>query len=100
MHNDFLQPDITAKTLEYVHITEKEKDISEDLIQKGYLVKKECRDLEKIGLQSFYELKLPFQGVSTLENGQRCKKYQLLKVGGSNAFLGKRHGKNLTGVLQ
>ena len=46
MHNDFLQPDITAKTLEYVHITEKEKDISEDLIQKGYLVKKECRNLE------------------------------------------------------
>ena len=91
MHNDFLRPDITAKTLEYVHITEKEKDIAEDLIQKGYLVKKECQSLENIELQSFYELKLPFQGVSTLVTGQRCKNYQLSEVGGSNAFLGKRN---------
>jgi len=39
MHEDFLVPEITAKTLEYVHITEKEKDVAEDLLQKGYLVK-------------------------------------------------------------
>ena len=54
-------------------------------------MKKECRNLENIELQSFYELKLPFQGVSTLETGQRCKKYQLSEVGGSNTFLGKRN---------
>ena len=53
-------------------------------------MKKECRNLEKIKLQSFYELDLPFRGVNTLQTGQRCKKYQLSRVVGSNAFLGKR----------
>ena len=89
MHDDFLVPDITAKTLEYVHITEKEKDVAQDLLQKGYLVKEECRNLEKIKLQNFYELKIPLQGVNTLDSGDRCKKYQLSSVGGTNAFLGK-----------
>ena len=90
MHDDFLVPDITANTLEYVHITEKEKDVAEDLLQKGYLVKKECRNLEKIKLQNFYELKIPqLQGVNTLSSGVRCKKYQLSKVMETNAFLGK-----------
>lgn len=92
MHDDFLVPDITAKTLEYVHITEKEKDIAEDLLQKGYLVKEECRNLEKIKLENFYKLKIPvipIQGVNTLDSGVRCKKYQLSSVAGTNAFLGK-----------
>ena len=90
MHDDFLDPDITAKSLEYVHITEKEKDIAEDLLQKGYLVKKECRSLEKIKLESFYELEIPSQGgVNTLCSGDLCKRYQLSNVAGSNAFLGK-----------
>ncbi|XP_078384871.1 VWFA and cache domain-containing protein 1-like [Oculina patagonica] len=88
MHDDFLVHDITAKKLEYVHITEKEKDIAEDLLQKGYLVKKECRNLEKIKLESFYELKIPRQGVNTLDSGDRCTRYQLSSVGDSNAFLG------------
>ena len=90
MHDDFLTPDITAKTLEYVHITEKEKDVAEDLLQKGYLVKEECRNLEKIKLQNFYELKIPpLQGVNTLDSGVRCKEYQLSSVARTNAFLGK-----------
>ena len=90
MHDDFLVPDITAKTLEYVHITEKEKDIAEDLLQKGYLVEEECRNLEKIKLQNFYELKIPSQGVNTLEIWVRCKKYQLSSVNGTNVFLGTK----------
>ena len=89
MHDDFLTPDITAKTLEYVHITEKEKDVAEDLLQKGYLVKEECRNLEKIKLRNFYELKIPLQGVNTLDSGVRCKEYQLSSVARTNAFLGK-----------
>ena len=90
MHDDFLTPDITAKTLEYVHITEKEKDVAEDLLQKGYLVKEECRNLEKIKLQNFYKLKIPpLQGVNTLDSGVSCKKYQLSSVMGTNAYLGK-----------
>lgn len=89
MHEDFLVPDITAKTLEYVHITEKEKDVAEDLLQKGYLVKEECRNLEKIKLQNFYKVNIPREGVDTLDSGARCKKYQLSSVVGTNAFLGK-----------
>ena len=89
MHKDFLSPDIKAKDLEYVHITAKEKEIAEDLLQKGHLVKKKCRDLEKIHTENFYELSIPFQGLNTLTTGQRCRQYQLAKVAGSNAFLGK-----------
>jgi len=91
MHDDFLVPDITAKTLEYVHITEKEKDVAEDLLQKGYLVKEECRNMEKIKLQNFYELKIPqSRSVNTLESGVRCKKYQISSMVGTNAFLGEK----------
>ena len=98
MHDDFLIPDITAKTLEYVHITEKEKDIAEDLLQKGYMVKRECRNLEKIKLQSFYDLKIPPQGVNTIDSGSRCKKYQLYSVLESNAFLGKKYALHVLSV--
>ena len=34
MNKEFLLPDITSKDLEYVHITAKEKDIGEVLLQK------------------------------------------------------------------
>ncbi len=89
MHDDFLSPDITAKALEYVHITEKEKDIAEDLIQRGYMVRKQCRNLEQFKLETFYEIQLPRKGVNALDNGIRCKKYQLSLVDGSNVFLGR-----------
>ena len=88
MHDDFLIPEITAKTLEYVHISAKEKDIAEDLLEKGYLVKRQCRSLEKIKMENFYELNVPIQGVNTLVTGQRCRKYQLSRMVGSNAFIG------------
>ena len=68
MHKDFLSPDIKAKDLEYVHITATEKEIH---------------------TENFYELSIPFQGLNTLTTGQRCRQYQLAKVAGSNAFLGK-----------
>ena len=88
MHDDFLIPEITAKTLEYAHISAKEKDIAEDLLEKGYLVKRQCRNLEKIKMENFYELNVPIQGVNTLVTEQRCRKYQLCRVVGSNAFIG------------
>ncbi|KAL9960903.1 hypothetical protein ACROYT_G034411 [Oculina patagonica] len=44
--------------------------------------------MEKIKTESFYELKLPLEGVNTINNGQRCKKYQLSRIVGSNSFLG------------
>ena len=89
MHDDFLSPDITAKGVEYVHITEKENDMAEDLIHRGYLVRKQCRNLEQLKLETFYEIQLPRRGVNTLHTGLRCKKYQLSQVNGSNVFLGR-----------
>lgn len=89
MHKDFLSPDITARALEYVHITAKERDIAQDLLDKGHLKKRQCRNLEKINVENFYELEIPFQGVDTLTSGLRCRQYQLTPVTETNAFLGE-----------
>ncbi|KAL9960894.1 hypothetical protein ACROYT_G034402 [Oculina patagonica] len=97
MHDDFLSPDITAKALEYVHITEKEKDIAEDLIHRGYMVRKQCRNFEQLKVETFYEIQLPRRGVNTLHTGLRCKKYQLSQLNGTNVFLGiKLQDRNCT----
>ena len=88
MHNDFLSLDITSESLEYVHITEKEKHMAEDLINKRYMVKKRCRNLNQLKLETFFELELPPKGVNMLDNGESCKRYQLSHVDGSNIFLG------------
>ena len=89
LHDDFLSPIASAKTLEYVHITEKDKDIAEDLIKKGHMVRKQCRNLSKLKLEFFYEVLLSRRGVNTLSNGQRCKKYQLSQVDRSNVIVGR-----------
>ncbi|KAL9960898.1 hypothetical protein ACROYT_G034406 [Oculina patagonica] len=88
MHEDFLLPSAVASDVEYVHITEKDKFMAEDLIGKGYLMKNECRDLEEIQKQSFYEVHLPPGGVDTLRSGARCTKYQLAQIIGTNAYIG------------
>ena len=88
MHEDFLLSSATASDVEYVHIAEKDKHIAEDLIKKGYLRKKQCRDLEEIQKQSFYEVHLPPGGVDALRSGATCRKYQLAKIIGTNAYLG------------
>ena len=88
MHEDFLLSSATAADVEYVHITEKDKYIAEDLINKKYLKKKECRDLEEIQKKSFYEVHLPPAGVDNLRSGARCTKYQLTQIIGTNAYIG------------
>lgn len=88
MHKDFLSPDITKKDLEYVHISAKERDIANDLIGKGYLKRKQCRNLEKINMENFYELDIPFRGVNTLATGSTCKQYQISRMTTTNAYIG------------
>ena len=88
MHEDFLLSSAVASDVEYVHITEKDKYIAEDLINKGYLRKKGCRDLEEIQRQSFYEVSLPSAGIDTIRSGGRCSKYQLGQIIGTNAYIG------------
>ena len=73
MHKDFLSQDITRKDLEYVHISAKEREIAIDLIVKGHLKRKQCRNLEKINVENFYELDIPFKGVNTFTTGSTCK---------------------------
>ena len=88
MHEVFLLSSAATKDVEQVHITEKEKTIAEDLIKKKYFIRKECRNVEKIQKQSFYEIKLPRGGVDALIGGERCAKYQLGEIVGTNALLG------------
>ena len=88
MHKDFLSPDITKKDLEYVHISAKERDIANDLIGKGYLKRKQCRNLEKINVENFYELDIPSRGVNTLATGSTCKQYQISRMTTTNAYIG------------
>ena len=88
MHEDFLLSSATASDVEYVHITEKNKYIAEDLVKKGYLIKKECRDLEEINKQSFYKVDLSSGEVDNVRSGARCTKYQLAPIKGTNAYIG------------
>ena len=76
----------TASDLEHVHITQKEKTIAEDLINKGFLIKKECRNLEEIKKQNFYEVNSTMSGVDEL---RRTCKYELGRITGTNVFLGQ-----------
>ena len=87
MHEDFMLSSATAADLEHVHITEKETHIAEDLINKGFLIKKECRNLEEIKKQSFYEVNSTMSGVQELKSTD-CK-YELGRITGTNVFLGQ-----------
>ena len=90
MHEGFLDPSATRHVIERVHIAEKEKHIADDMISKGYLVKKECRNLEGIEEQTFYEVNLPQSGeVDVTDNVGSCPKYQIGKIAGTNVYFGK-----------
>ena len=80
-------PSAEAIDVEHIHITQKEKNIATDLISHGYLVKRKCRNVESIREQSFYELRLPPEGFSTLQSNQGCK-YELSQIPGTNVYLG------------
>lgn len=88
MHEDFLLSSAAASDVEYVHITEKDKYIAEDLISRGYLKKKGCRDLEEIQKQSFYEVSFSSGETNVFGSGGRCSKYQLGQIMGTNAYIG------------
>ena len=88
MHEDFLDPKITAKTVELIHITQKEKRVATDLITGGHLRKKECQNKEKIKKNVFWEVNIQ-TGVNKLGDGGFCTKYQVEPVANSNAYIGK-----------
>ena len=89
MHEDFMVPSASEEgRVENVHITEKEKHIALHMFQNGYLKKKECRKLEDLQMQTFYEVTLPDGGVDALDNVGGCNRYQLGKIGGTNVYLG------------
>ncbi|EDO46979.1 predicted protein [Nematostella vectensis] len=86
-HEDFLSPDITAATVEDVHITEKLKSVAQDMIDKGILVQNHCRDLIKIGKQMFYEVHLN-ESVTNVIGTSTCKMYEIHPIANSNLYLG------------
>ena len=87
MHEDFMRSSATGEDLDHVHITQKERHIADDLINKGFLIKKECRNLEEIKKQSFYEVNSTMNGVRELTR-TGCK-YDLGRITGTNVFLGQ-----------
>jgi len=90
MHQDFIHPSAARHELERVHIAQKEEYIAENMISKGYLVKKECRNLEDIKEQTFYEVNLPQSDeVDEADNARSCTRYQIGKIAGTNLYLGK-----------
>ena len=90
MHQSFMDPSASRQVIERVHIAQKEKHIAEDMISKGFLITKECRNLEGIEEQTFYEVNLPQSGeVDVTDNTGRCTKYQIGKIEGTNVYLGK-----------
>lgn len=89
LHVDFMQSSVTELHLGHVHITKKEKHIAEDLISKGFLVKKECRNVEAIQKQSFYEVNVPPSGVDELRGNSTCK-YKVAPISGTNVYLGNQ----------
>ena len=84
-----MDPSAAKHVVEHVHITEKEKQIAQDMISKGYMVKKDCRKLEGIKKQTFYEVQLPSGRIDALGNVGSCTKYQLGKIEGTNVYLGQ-----------
>ncbi|XP_074609260.1 VWFA and cache domain-containing protein 1-like isoform X3 [Acropora palmata] len=86
LHVDFMQSSVTELHLGHVHITKKERHIAEDLISKGFLVKKECRNVEAIQKQSFYEVNVPPSGVDELRGNSACK-YKVAPISGTNVYL-------------
>ena len=88
MHDDFLDPTITARTVELIHITQKEKLVAADLIASGHLKKKECQNLEEIKKNVFWEANVQ-TGINRLESGGYCTKYQVEPVANSNVYVGK-----------
>ena len=89
LHVDFMQSSATELHLGHVHITKKEKHIAEDLISKRFLVKKECRNVEAIQKQSFYEVNVPPSGVDELRGNSTCK-YKVAPISGTNVYLGNQ----------
>jgi len=90
MHQDFIHPSASRQAIERAPIAQKEEYIAEDMINKGYLVKKECRNLEDIKEQTFYEVNLPQSGeVDETDNVRTCTRYQIGKIAGTNLYLGK-----------
>jgi len=89
LHVDFMQSSVTELHLGHVHITKKERHIAEDLISKGFLVKKECRNVEAIQKQSFYEVNVPPSGVDELRGNSACK-YKVAPISGTNVYLGNQ----------
>ena len=101
LHEGFLEPSATRQVIERVHIAEKERHIADDMIIKGYLVKKKCRNLEDIEQQAFYEVNLPEPGeVDATDNAESCSKYQIGKIAGTNVYLGKTLLHKLCGILK
>lgn len=57
MHDDFMNVDTSERpAVENVHITEKESNVAEDLIQMKVMTKTACLNFETLGEQYFWSV--------------------------------------------
>ncbi|XP_077994597.1 VWFA and cache domain-containing protein 1-like [Glandiceps talaboti] len=89
-HDSFFTVDNGEINIDKPHITEVEelRSIAEHLIEEGVLVKTKCVDFQKINLQNYYQVYNLPNGIDNMADGDRCKQYQMERIGATNAYLG------------
>ncbi|XP_077994463.1 VWFA and cache domain-containing protein 1-like [Glandiceps talaboti] len=89
VHRDFF-PKTNKTDIYESHITRREPDIAQDLIDKGFLVKKNCLNLQEIQITYFYQVDINNTNgvVNNIKSKDPCRRYQLMTIPNTNAFLG------------
>ncbi|XP_032221259.2 VWFA and cache domain-containing protein 1 [Nematostella vectensis] len=87
-HDTFMTSSITARDLNLAHVTDKEKLVAQDMIQRGLLERKHCRNMASIKTVNFYDVRVT-TGVDYTATYLSCSaNYNIFPISGSNAFLG------------
>ncbi|XP_052058181.1 VWFA and cache domain-containing protein 1-like [Mytilus californianus] len=76
--------------VEKQHITHQEPLVANDILNHRYFVhKKRCNRFNDRTIQRYYNFNTSLDGVLTnLVHGEKCSRYQIVHIRGTNAFLG------------
>ena len=91
MHNDFVDfktvSDLKAlaQSIGTAHITQFEKTVAEDMIQRKFMYRKKCKDLRDIANNNFYEVNVSV----SIQITNECPKYQITPLKETTAYLGR-----------
>ena len=73
-----------AQNIGNIHLTDLEKYVAEDMMERRLMYRKKCKDFKDITYDNFYE-------VNVTENIQitKCPKYQIAPLEGTTAYIGR-----------